>query len=354
MGGCPRDMVLGVDPVDIDIVIEGDVLKAARELNKILKGKLLAYKDFNTASIITKTGNRVDLAGARTETYPSPAELPRVIPATIKEDLQRRDFTINALCMSLNRADLGELYDPFSGVNDIRKGLIRILHDQSFVDDPTRVFRALRYKNRFGFRLDKATDARLRDAIAKNMIERLSGQRVLNELRLIFAEKSEAQVLRDLVRYGIVSLPRAKLIMLDRMGELKLYAFMAHTRFKHLPLPSHEAQLVREVGRLDQIIARLSRARHYHQIYEILATLPPEIMSVIPALKPTLNNKVNAFKKMRHVKPLITGNDLKKIGLKPGPAYKRLLAKTFKLQLDGKISAKNRSKALEALKKHGQ
>ncbi len=345
--------MLGVDPVDIDIVIEGDVLKAARELNVILKGKILTYKEFNTASIITKAGNRVDLAGARTETYPSPAELPRVIPATIKEDLQRRDFTINALCMSLNRADLGELYDPFSGVNDIRKGLVRILHDQSFVDDPTRVFRALRYKNRFGFRLENATDARLRDAIARNMIERLSGQRILNELRLIFAEKSDTQVLLDLVRYGIVSLPRAKLTMLGRMGDLKLYAFLAHTRFKHLPLPSHEAHLVREVGRLDQIIARLSRARHNHQIHEILATLPPEIMSVIPALKPKLKNKVNAYARMRRVRPLITGDNLKRIGLKPGPAYKRLLAKAFQLQLDGRISAKNKNKALEALKKHG-
>jgi tRNA nucleotidyltransferase (CCA-adding enzyme) len=345
-------MVLGVDPVDIDIVIEGDVLKAARDLNKILKGKLLMYKDFNTASIITRTGNRVDLAGARTETYPSPAELPKVIPATIKEDLQRRDFTINALCMSLNRADLGELYDPFSGVNDIRRGLVRVLHDQSFVDDPTRIFRALRYKNRFGFRLESATDARLRDAIAENIIGRLSGQRVLNELRLVFAEKRDAQVLKDLVRYGVVNLPQASLKMLDRMGDLKLYAFLAHTRFKNLPLPGREADLVREVGRLNQIIARLSRARHIHQVYEILAPLTPEVTSVIPAIKPALKRKVDSFRGMRRVRPLITGNDLKRMGLKPGPSYKRLLARAFQQQLDGKISARNKNKALEALKKH--
>src|SRR5262245_8690407 len=154
VGGAVRDVLLGAESFDVDIVVEGDAIAFAQSLAKALEGRFTPHAKFGTAIVQYGDGARVDVVTARRESYHAPAVLPTVESASIQEDLGRRDFTINAMAVSLRRSDFGRLVDPFDGRDDLGRGVIRVLHEQSFVDDPTRIFRALRYEGRLDFRLD--------------------------------------------------------------------------------------------------------------------------------------------------------------------------------------------------------
>jgi tRNA nucleotidyltransferase (CCA-adding enzyme) len=160
VGGAVRDILLGRSTSDLDFVVEGDSGDAAAIAERIAPGHV-AHEQFGTASV-DLDGVRIDIAMARTETYPSPGALPEVHPATLAEDLGRRDFTINAMAVALDGA--GELIDPHGGEADLEAGLLRVLHERSFIDDPTRALRAARYAARFGFSLDPGTERLLRAA----------------------------------------------------------------------------------------------------------------------------------------------------------------------------------------------
>ncbi|MFX0139925.1 MAG: CCA tRNA nucleotidyltransferase [Candidatus Hodarchaeota archaeon] len=347
VGGYVRDTTLGLKPVDIDIVIEGDAIKVAKKLNLKLKGKLNIYKEFGTASIITSE-KRIDLASARLEKYASPAKLPHVYPSTIIEDLNRRDFTINAMAMSISKENFGEIFDPFNGLEDIKKGLIRVLHKNSFIDDPTRIFRALRYKNRFSFRIEKRTRVLMKEAMDKKMIKHLTGQRILNEIKLIFEEDKYQEIIKDISDFHLFKIKRKDLEILPLLGPNRIYSYLSKLDTCKFPLTAKERKITHALNKIDGIISRLEKALKNSTTFNILSPISESIIETILSIRPELKNKINNYLKLKKTKPFITGKDLKKLGFKPGRKFKRILKKMLNLQFDKKI--KCRKEAIKYLK----
>jgi len=198
VGGFVRDLLLGEKNLDVDIVAEPDGIKFAEILAGELKAKLVTHKRFGTATISTKRYKRIDIATARTERYKRPGALPSVKSSSIKKDLSRRDFTINAVAASLNPGSFGALIDFCGGCRDIKNGVIKVLHDGSFIDDPTRIFRAVRFEQRFNFKIDRYTLKLIRDAVSLKMPERIEKYRIKNEMLLILKEKEPIKTLSRL------------------------------------------------------------------------------------------------------------------------------------------------------------
>ncbi len=189
VGGPVRDKLLGIPNYDMDFVIEGDGIKFAEVLNKKLKGKLTTYKAFGTAIIECK-GKRVDIVTARKEYYKYPAAYPTVKQGTIKDDLFRRDFTINAMAIVVNKIDFGKLVDFYGGQKDLNKKVIRALHDKSFMDDPTRIFRAVRFSVRFGFKIETHTKKLMKEAVLSGFLGEVNVGRIRKEIELFLKEKN--------------------------------------------------------------------------------------------------------------------------------------------------------------------
>ncbi|MBU1083491.1 MAG: hypothetical protein KKG84_00225 [Candidatus Omnitrophica bacterium] len=215
VGGTVRDLFLEKENADIDVAVEGDAIKFSGKINKKIPGKLTVYKKFGTATLLVKGSEtlsgrlfpddkvRIDLAGTRKERYASPAAMPEVRPGTIREDLARRDFTVNAIAVSMNAADRGNVLDLFDGAEDIKNGRIRALHDKSFFDDPTRIFRAARFEGRLlSFRIEERTEALIRQAILAGMLARTERRRIREELGLIAKENSAKTILSRLHELG--------------------------------------------------------------------------------------------------------------------------------------------------------
>ena len=202
VGGTVRDILLGERNFDVDVVVEGDAIALARAVAGKLDGRVRAHKKFGTAVVLYGDDERLDLVTARSETYHAPAALPTVSPGTIEEDLHRRDFTINAMAVSLKGENLGELVDPFEGRADLQAGRIRVLHDRSFIDDPTRILRAIRYEDRYGFRMDEHTVELARDCVATGHVGDLSGARLRDELMALLEEGDVSHAIPRLAELG--------------------------------------------------------------------------------------------------------------------------------------------------------
>src|SRR3954471_3530370 len=181
VGGAVRDLMLGAPTVDLDVAIEGDAREVAREVATRLSGDVVEHERFGTATVHAD-GLTLDLASTRRERYARPGALPEVEPAPLDEDLARRDFSVNAMAASLDAGTLGELRDPHNGLGDLEAGVIRILHPNSFIDDPTRLLRAVRYEARLGFTMDPESERLAREAIAADAPSTVSGARVRDEL----------------------------------------------------------------------------------------------------------------------------------------------------------------------------
>lgn len=194
VGGTVRDMVLGVKNLDLDIVVEGppdrcgdisragDAIKLGEKLLEKFGGALVVHRQFGTCTLVTKKGLKIDLATARKEIYARPAALPTVEFSSLKDDLARRDFTINSMAVSINKDDFGRLIDLCGGKSDLERGIIRVMHDKSFIDDPTRIFRARRFASRLGFSIEPHTLGLMRSAVKKGMLAKLSKYRINKEL----------------------------------------------------------------------------------------------------------------------------------------------------------------------------
>ncbi len=208
VGGTVRDLLLGTKNIDIDIVVEGDAIKLGKVFAEKMFADIIIHKYFGTCSVTTKAGERIDFATARRETYKRPGAMPTVEFSSLKDDLSRRDFTVNAMAISINDNNCGKLIDFFGGEKDLASKHIRVLHDKSFIDDPTRIFRAVRFEKRFGFAIERRTLKLIKDAIKKEMPGKVSRGRVKKELDLIDKEKN-------------------KLNMLNRLEELNLWRYAA-------------------------------------------------------------------------------------------------------------------------------
>jgi len=188
VGGSVRDLMLGTDQVDLDVVIEGDGMGVAQDLARGIGGDLTRHHAFQTAVVTTSNGFRIDVATARREEYKRPGQLPQVVPGDLENDLARRDFTINTMAISLSEPDFGALIDLHDGRSDLEAGCIRIMHPRSFADDPTRVLRALRFSLRYSYRIEDKSEEWMHEAITGGYLSTVSGERVCKELRLLFTE----------------------------------------------------------------------------------------------------------------------------------------------------------------------
>ena len=196
VGGFVRDLILGTKNLDLDIVAEGDGIKFAEDYANLLKANLIRHRRFGTATVILGPNLKVDIATAREEFYPQPACLPLVSSGTLKDDLFRRDFTINAMAMSIMGRNFGRLIDLFDGMDDLRNKKIRVLHNLSFIDDPTRILRAIRFEKRYNFKIEPETLTYLREAVKIKMLEKVQPQRLRNELILLLKEERPLKQIR--------------------------------------------------------------------------------------------------------------------------------------------------------------
>jgi tRNA nucleotidyltransferase (CCA-adding enzyme) len=323
VGGAIRDVLLGRDRSDLDVVIEGDVA----ELANVAGFALEREGQFLTGKLKLDDGE-IDVAQARAETYPAPGALPEVRPAAIADDLARRDFTVNAMAFSLGGG--GELIDPHGGVDDLRAGLLRVLHEASFVDDPTRALRAARYAARFDFDVEPET-AKL---LAGADLSTVSEDRVQNELRRAAAEQDPAKVLRLIAEWGMMPAldPEAP----QRASEVARLASM----------PPWSGWVDRELAVL------LAVVRPLPQIRELAAATPerasegvrlaqdwdPAQLLVARALGAEWLDRY--AEEWRHVTLSISGDDLLAAGIPEGPAIGNGLEAALSGKLDGELSGR--------------
>ena len=200
VGGVVRDLLLKRSIWDLDLTVEGDGVSFARLVAKRFDASLALFERFATARLVFSGGLKVDIASTRRESYADPGALPDVATASLDEDLFRRDFTVNAMAIGLNNARWGLLHDPYAGRRDLRGKRLRVLHHRSFVDDPTRIFRAIRFAERFGFRLEAETARLLVEAAHTNLVARLSGPRLANEIFALMKERRPEEAMRRLQR----------------------------------------------------------------------------------------------------------------------------------------------------------
>ncbi|MBI3814031.1 MAG: CBS domain-containing protein [Nitrospinae bacterium] len=232
VGGFVRDLLLRIENFDIDIVIEGDGILFAEEFARRLSCRVKSHKKFGTAVVIIpsipplqkegKRGFKIDIATARMEYYEHPAALPIVEMSSLKNDLYRRDFTINTLAISLTKKEKRNLVDFFGGQKDLKERVIRVLHNLSFVEDPTRVFRAIRFEQRFNFSIGKQTMALMESAVKKNLFNRLSGSRVYMEIVLMLKEREPVKMIKRMHELSLMKFIHPKIVYSESMRELFL------------------------------------------------------------------------------------------------------------------------------------
>lgn len=360
VGGFVRDSLLGLQPDDFDLVVEGDAPALARAAAREFGGAVTVHTPFGTAAWRTPEGFEMDFASARTETYPAPAALPVVrLPASIEADLSRRDFTINAIALRLDGPRAGEYLDPHGGQADLSARVVRVLHPLSFRDDPTRLFRAVRYEQRLDFRIVPETLALMSAA----PLDALSGDRLRHEFELIFREPKAAAMLARLAELGILWRVHPALTWEDRAAQ-------AVTGLDRLPwrdwqlanAPEPEALfwavLLRDAGEeaLASALARLNLNRAQADAVRQAATLrcawsrPSEAVAALEPLSelgviaayvawPELRADLHSYlSRWRFIRPALTGADLIARGLTPGPDFRRWLWALRAARLDGAVT----------------
>ena len=202
VGGVVRDLLLEQQNLDLDLVVEGNAIELALQLKEVNGGEIITHLRFSTAKLSWDRWS-VDFATSRSETYDKPGALPRVKPSSIDSDLSRRDFTINAMAVHLNPGDYGKLLDPCGGRNDLKKKVLRVLHEKSFADDATRIWRALRYEQRLGFRLERKTLSLLKRDV--DMLDTISSDRIRYEIECILREGYPEKILRRAEELGVLA-----------------------------------------------------------------------------------------------------------------------------------------------------
>jgi tRNA nucleotidyltransferase (CCA-adding enzyme) len=378
VGGFVRDLFLYRSDEDIDIVIEGDGITFAKKYAKIVGARIHSHEKFGTAVIIFPDGFKIDVASARMEYYKFPAALPVVEMSSIKLDLYRRDFTINTLAIQLNSNKFGTLIDFFSARKDIKEKIIRVLHNLSFVEDPTRVFRAIRFEQRFEFTIGKLTVGLLANAISMDFFRELSGKRVFAELRLILQEENPVAAIRRLNDFGLLKVihPSIKfdkdllaalnsvknvlswhdLLFLEESYKRWIVYFLVLTinckshiakeicrRFELKP--EDEKILCTERFEADKCVFWLERnlAVSDSAIYRKLSGFKIEailFMMAVAKKKAVKKSISHFFTDLRRTQLSLKGRDLKKMGLKPGPVYRQVMEAVLDAKLDGTLKSK--------------
>jgi tRNA nucleotidyltransferase (CCA-adding enzyme) len=324
VGGVVRDLLLGRDVADLDVVIEGDA-----EALTTLPGFSPEREGLFLTGRLERGDVRIDVARARAETYPSPGALPEVSPASITEDLARRDFTVNAMAFPLSGER--ELLDPHKGLADLRAGQLRVLHEGSFIDDPTRALRAARYAARFGFALEPETAALIREADLATVSE----DRIDNELRRIAAEDDPAAALRLIAEWGVM--PSLDPGAPDRVAEVaRLVSARPWTGWADRELAVTLA-MVRPLPQIRELAA--ATPERPSEAVRLAAPWDPAQLLVARALGAEWLDRY--AEDWRHVRLEITGDDLLAEGISEGPAIGRGLEAALSGRLDGELSGRD-------------
>jgi len=365
VGGVVRDLLLEQTNLDLDLVVEGDAINLAQQLANITRGKLRTHTRFKTAKLQWQKWS-IDLTTARSETYDRPGALPRVKPGSLADDLFRRDFTINAMAIQLNPGRYGELIDLYQGRDDLERKFIRILHQKSFTDDATRIWRGLRYEQRLDFQLEPDTLKLLKRDIP--MLDTISGDRIRHELELILKEKHPEKVLLRAEELKVLpklhpslkgngglagNFEQARQLSAPELPPVGLYlALLAYPltseqinqMISGLRLPKPLAQTLRDTSNLKTSLRSLASPKLSPSgIYSILHGYSPAAMTAnsLASDSPVACQHIRLFlDKLRYVKPALTGNDLRRLGITQGPNIKEVLNLLHEARLDGKVTTK--------------
>ena len=379
VGGLVRDVLLKRENLDVDVVVEGDGIRFAHAFAENQEVRVRSHRKFGTAVLIFPDGFKVDVATARMEYYESPAAPPIVETSSLKMDLFRRDFTINTLAVKLNEDDFGTLVDHFGGQKDIKQKVIRVLHNLSFVEDPTRVLRAIRFEQRFGFKIGKLTLALIKNAVNINCFKGLSGRRLFMELKLLLMEQEPLRSIERMNELQILQFisPDIKYTkkLRDLLGEINgvlswfnlLYLGEVYEPWKvywhgltsslntkalqnlveRMQMVDHESQklLSQRLG-LTHVTGELFRfsGNNNYDLYTLLVQYDTEILLYLMAR--TNSEKIKRmlssyFTKLKGTKVMLKGRDLKGMGFQPGLLYKEIFNSLLEARLNKFISTKN-------------
>jgi tRNA nucleotidyltransferase (CCA-adding enzyme) len=374
---------------DLDLTVEGNGIAFAQLVADRYGAGLAVFERFATARLAFPNGLKMDIATTRRESYAQPAVLPTVQPASIEEDLSRRDFTINAIAIQLNSGQYGCVLDPYGGQRDLRARTIRVLHAGSFEDDPTRIFRAIRFEQRFGFRLERTTVRLLAQAASTNLIQQLSGPRLQNEILLLFAEHDPVRAIARLaqlklfrflhrrlcytknVKRVVTAVPKALAWWVRRFPDSGIQrptvylmalssessAVVVAAMIRRLALSREQAKNVSAGGRrVDRVLNRLTNKRTMRrsQIFRLLADFSDEALVLLLAKQVSAQHRVRlsllkrhlvAYVKNREIRTVLTGRDLQAMGLQPGPQYKTILGKLLDARIDGMVTTEAEERA---------
>ncbi|UCD70999.1 MAG: CBS domain-containing protein [Syntrophobacterales bacterium] len=382
VGGFVRDLLLRNHNLDVDIVVEGDGIRFAEYFAKGHPCKIRMNRRFGTAALRLAENMKVDIATARLEYYDSPAALPTVELSSIKRDMYRRDFTINTLAIKLNGEQFGELVDFFGAQRDIKEKVIRVLHNLSFVEDPTRVLRAIRFEQRFGFQLGKQTQNLIKNAVERGFLDRLSGRRIYTELVLILNEEDPIPILRrmrdlDLLKSIHIKIPWENetenlletvknviswydLLFLEgecERWQVYFYGLMDSLTeeevsdvCQRLSLSNkHKEKIISGRREAEEILREMARRLdskrriRRSEIYELLEPLSTEVRLFMMAktTKKEMKQRISLFfTTLRGQKPLLKGRDLIRLGVRPGPIMKEILIGLLRARLDRRIKTR--------------
>ncbi len=399
VGGFVRDLILGVPNFDIDLVVEGDAIQLAQRLAERLGGHVSSHRRFGTAKWIVPdelrargNGNgllpaSLDFVTARTEFYEHPTALPTVERSTIKQDLHRRDFTINTLAIRLDSQRWGELLDFYGAKKDLDEGTIRVLHSLSFVEDPTRILRAARFEQRFGFTIEPRTEKLIADA--RDLLARVSGERVRHEILLAMDEAEPEKVLCRLSDLGVLQVLQPELqcdgwlrekardlraqvtLVQDARSQVPPHmAISEHASARlHLALVTYrlsgdaleqfierfrllkgDRDLLLEVARLRERLPRLTEnSLPASGIVDLLDESSDEARLLMRVASDSwlVRQRLDQYqRRLRHVRSILQGDDLRRMGIQPGPIYGDILRRLRAGRLDGQISSRAEEEAI--------
>ncbi len=379
VGGFVRDLLLNIENLDLDLVVEGDGISFSKILSEKFNGSTKSHQEFGTSKLTLQDKSHIDVATARTEYYSHSAALPAIEPSSIKLDLARRDFTVNSMAIKLEKQGVFSLIDIFGGEIDLKNGFIRILHDLSFIDDPCRVFRAIRFEQRFNFRIEDATRDLMLSAIENKSIDQLSGQRVINEIKLILNEYDPQKCvdrMRELCLLQtfapeissydfnwsviekidsvlnwletILSIPehppKWRVYFLGLFISMKGVVFEKSVKRLHLPIKiSNWIRLDRKF--FDEAKCHLEEEKELKpsQVYDIFSKLSSE--AVVLLLAACSSERVSSYAELyfnkycKLAKIKLTGDDLVKMGMQPGPTFNSIFKALRDARVNGQVAS---------------
>ena len=373
-GGVVRDLLLGMECLDIDLVVEGDGIEVARALGQYYNSRVRIHPKFHTATVLFPGGQQVDVATARVEFYQYPAAMPQIETSSLHQDLYRRDFTINAMAVSLNESDFGEIVDFFGGREDLERGLIRVLHNLSFIEDPTRLLRGIRFEKRYYMNLEPQTLKLAREAVRSKMLAKVSRERIWEELKHILQEQRPGLALSRLRELGIFEFlfPTVDCIPVEPvLDELPLSinvlrawnpveqgeSWMSYLiALLHLTEQEQADTLCRHYNlanrQRDKVLKTLAGWRKavdalgkgnggtMSELVKQVAGLPREAYPLLLTYLPDYASRSRFRRVLSAVyydRPAITGKDLLSLGFKPGPSFKAAMEALWQARLDGLV-----------------